>query len=287
MTLPATATRRLPAIADAPTRALTEAEAARLAELEGIIERSFVEIGLALKEIRDSRLYRATHASFEDYCPDRWGWQASRARQLIGAAETVTKVTAAGLPAPANERQARALVPLKDDERAMLTVWRNAKARAEELGRPLTALMVEEAVRELVAFERRLTLSTTGGGQLVFFGVRGKPTGNVLGWGDDGPGRRPVAPPRPLPFDDIPAALAASERNHRRRAENGLAPMPEGASMIEWRRRFAEGKPDPLERIVARLREERRGRSPRIVAAIEEAIAALKQALDGAREEEP
>lgn len=53
---------------------------------------------------------------------ERWGFSDSRARQLIGAAQTVTNVTAAGLPAPANEGQARELArvpePVDEDERA-------------------------------------------------------------------------------------------------------------------------------------------------------------------------
>ena len=43
----------------------------RLAELELVIERglkTFVEVGAALLGIRDGRLYRETHATFEDYC---------------------------------------------------------------------------------------------------------------------------------------------------------------------------------------------------------------------------
>jgi hypothetical protein len=93
-------------------------ERTRLAELERTIElglQTFVEVGDALAEIREKRLYRASHGTFESYCRERWGFVASRARQLIAAAETVTAVTLAGLPAPANEAQARGLVPLKDD----------------------------------------------------------------------------------------------------------------------------------------------------------------------------
>jgi len=91
---------------------LTDPERSRLAELEEVVERgltTFVEVGNALLEIRDQRLYRETHSTFEAYCRERWGFVASRARQLIAAAKTVTVVTAAGLPAPTTERQAREL----------------------------------------------------------------------------------------------------------------------------------------------------------------------------------
>lgn len=124
-----------------------------LPELEHVIEkglRTFVDVGLALVEIRNRRLFQvAGYSTFEAYCRERWGFQASRARQLIGAAETVTTVTATGLPAPDNERQARALARLRDDPEAMTTAWSHARESAEEHGRPVTTADVEQAVRDL------------------------------------------------------------------------------------------------------------------------------------------
>ncbi len=96
--------------AQASPNSLSESEAIQLAAEEAVIERgltTFCEVGEALERIRAERLYRATHARFEDYCKERWGFSDSRARQLILAAQTVTDVTVAGLPAPANEAQAR------------------------------------------------------------------------------------------------------------------------------------------------------------------------------------
>ena len=105
-------------ITEAP---LTAMERSTLTHAEAKIERglaSFVEVGEALAEVRDARLYRETHATFLDYCRDRWGISDSRARQLIGAAETVTTVTTLGAPAPSNEGQARALSGLGADAAA-------------------------------------------------------------------------------------------------------------------------------------------------------------------------
>ncbi len=86
--------------------------AAALAECERVIERglkTFIEVGHALARIRQERLYRETHTTFEDYCRDRWEFDPSRARQLISAAKTVTVVTVGGQPAPISERVAREL----------------------------------------------------------------------------------------------------------------------------------------------------------------------------------
>jgi hypothetical protein len=103
---------------------LTTEEITQLDTCEATIRagmQTFIDVGEALLLIRDARLYRAEFGTFEDYCRQRWGMVASRARQLIGAAgvvrnlETVTTVT------PANEAQARALANLEDDQQRL--VW--------------------------------------------------------------------------------------------------------------------------------------------------------------------
>jgi hypothetical protein len=135
-----------------PTPPLTANDSARLAELESTIKRglrTFVEVGKALAEIRHRRLYRESHSTFEAYCRERWDFSDSRARQLIGVIEgVVTTVTAAGLPTPSNERQARELLPLKDDKEALIETWRDLSAKH---GEALTAQVVHERVAEKTA----------------------------------------------------------------------------------------------------------------------------------------
>jgi ParB-like chromosome segregation protein Spo0J len=46
------------------------------------------EVGAALVEIRDQHLYRETHGTFEDYCRDKWGLDASMVRLVMAATET-------------------------------------------------------------------------------------------------------------------------------------------------------------------------------------------------------
>lgn len=120
----------------------------RLESCEAVIERgmkTFMEVGQALAEIRDSRLYREQHETFEDYCADRWGFTASRARQIIGASETVTNVTLVGGPAPATESQARELTGLEPERAA--EVMREVH---EQTGGKVTAAAIRE-VREQIA----------------------------------------------------------------------------------------------------------------------------------------
>jgi hypothetical protein len=123
--------------------ALATAEASRFAALEETIERgqrTFLEVGEALREIRDSRLYREQHATFEDYCRERWGFTDRRGRQLMDAAAIGTVVPVS------SERQARELGKLKDDQ-ARENAWRDAVDGAEREGRAVTAADVRAAVK--------------------------------------------------------------------------------------------------------------------------------------------
>lgn len=115
-----------------------------LADCEAVIERglnTFVEVGAALMEIRDSRLYRSTHGDFDTYCQDRWGFSRRRAGQMIEAAEVGTMVPTS------NERQARALAPLKDDPEVMAEVMAEVAEEADKV----TARAIGDKVAEKVA----------------------------------------------------------------------------------------------------------------------------------------
>lgn len=93
---------------------MTITETTRLTTLESTIERglqTFVEVGNALLEIRDGKLYRANCGTFEDYCRERWGMVSRHANRLIEAAQVVENLRPIGLNLPANEAQARALAP--------------------------------------------------------------------------------------------------------------------------------------------------------------------------------
>lgn len=82
------------------TTTLPAEENARLAQCEQIIERGFtvfLEVGQALAEIRDAKLYRASHDTFEDYCKARWDIGRSRAYELIDQATVVKAITDAGV----------------------------------------------------------------------------------------------------------------------------------------------------------------------------------------------
>ena len=67
----------------------------RLAELEAIVERgqkTFLEVGRALREIRDGRLYKKNYSTFEEYCQRRWGMGRSAAYAYMEAEEYVASL---------------------------------------------------------------------------------------------------------------------------------------------------------------------------------------------------
>ncbi|TWH20944.1 hypothetical protein [Prauserella rugosa] len=132
------------------TATLTVAEADQLADLEAVIAQglqTFVRVGQALLTIRDNRLYRKTHETFEEYCRERWEMTKDSANRVIRAAEVVEVMSPIGLT-PATESQARELAPLKDDPDAMRAVWETANERTD--GKP-TAKVIRECREELTA----------------------------------------------------------------------------------------------------------------------------------------
>jgi len=114
------------------------AEKQRLEVLESVIDagmQTFVHVGNALLEIRDGRLYRQTHSTFEDYCRERWGMSRPRAYQLIEAAETVSNLSTIVDILPTAETHIRPLTILEPAQQR--EAWQRAVETAPtiEVGR--------------------------------------------------------------------------------------------------------------------------------------------------------
>jgi len=118
-----------------------------LAENEAAIERGvlgYVEAGMALADIRDRRLYRDQHPTFEAYCRQRWGFARRTAYQLIDAAGVVSVLCAnAHIPSPRSEGVARELVPLRDTPDRLRETW---AATVEKHGPDPTAKQVRAII---------------------------------------------------------------------------------------------------------------------------------------------
>ena len=126
--------------------ALTKLEATRLGTCETAIAQGltvFVEVGRALTEIRDGKLYRATHKTFEAYCKDRWEIGRSRAYDLIDQAKVTKALIDGGVDLSASSdisiRDARAL---KDDPSAASSVKTRVDA-GEKPSDAIKAVVVE------------------------------------------------------------------------------------------------------------------------------------------------
>jgi hypothetical protein len=50
-------------------------------------DQTFIAVARALAAIRDGRLYRETHATFEAYCRERWGIDAQVVLEILNALE--------------------------------------------------------------------------------------------------------------------------------------------------------------------------------------------------------
>lgn len=126
--------------------ALTRAEAETLNDCEQVIERglgTFVEVGSALAKVRDSKLYRGTHGTFEAYLEERWQISRRHGYQLMESAEAVSSIEHTGLPLPERESQARELAKLPEADRA--DAWAETLERTN--GKP-TAAAVREVSEE-------------------------------------------------------------------------------------------------------------------------------------------
>lgn len=126
--------------------ALTSKERREREECESEIRETkdaFTRCGIALARMRNKRLYRDTHNTFEDYCRDVWGFSKTYANNLITASDVVTTivVTNPELPPPSNEAQARELARVPEAERA--EVWERVVTETD--GKP-TAAAIREAV---------------------------------------------------------------------------------------------------------------------------------------------
>lgn len=131
-------------------RKLSPQEVATLRHCETAVAKglkTFYEVGDALRTIRNQRLYREKFTSFRAYCRARWGFEAARARQLIGASEVFKDIADVTDIKPVNEIQMRSLTSLDTATRQL--VW---KAATERTPQP-TENIIKAIIHELVPGE--------------------------------------------------------------------------------------------------------------------------------------
>lgn len=128
---------------------LTEEESRLRLHLERKVERAFYEAGKALMELRERRLFRSSHKTFEEYCKDRFGYSRRQPYYLIDAAAVVDNISEKCEPMvhilPTNERQVRPLTQLEPD--LQREVWQQAVIEAGD--KVPSGRIVKEVVERL------------------------------------------------------------------------------------------------------------------------------------------
>ncbi|QLE45558.1 hypothetical protein FD723_35360 (plasmid) [Nostoc sp. C052] len=129
---------------------LTEQEESDRLHLERRVERAFFEAGKALTELRDRRLYRSTHKTFEEYCRDRFGHSRRQSYLLMDAAVVFDNLLEKCDPLdhilPTNERQVRPMTKLEPEQQQ--EVW--VKAVEQAGGKVPPARIVKNVVQQIM-----------------------------------------------------------------------------------------------------------------------------------------
>lgn len=156
-----------------PEVVLSEDERTDLRRLEMTVRqnlRTMFEIGQALREIRDRRLYRETHSTFEGYTKDVFDIGKAYGNRLIGGVQVIENLapigakfkipmlplktgsrkmvpmgTQDGLILPQNESQTRPLTAL--DPETQKAVWLQVVDRIKK-GENLTSKLINRIIRE-------------------------------------------------------------------------------------------------------------------------------------------
>lgn len=131
------------------TEPISLTESKQLVSLESKIEagqKTFLEVGLALAEIRDNKLYRSDYSTFEDYCKEKWGWEKRYWQYVIAASETVRNLPEPSRTIVHSESQARELSKAAPEQRE--EVLRSVAAKG-----PVTAKAIREEIQEVVEVE--------------------------------------------------------------------------------------------------------------------------------------
>ena len=137
-----------------PIAPLTVEEQSDRLHLERKVERAFYQAGMALMELRDRRLYRSTHATFEDYCRDRFDYVRRRSYQLIDAAQIYNNLSEKCEQIvhilPTREGQVRPMSQLNAEQQIL--AWSTAVEEAG--GKVPSGRIVKEVVQRIKDKER-------------------------------------------------------------------------------------------------------------------------------------
>jgi phage N-6-adenine-methyltransferase len=128
--------------------------------LEGIVRRGkvhFIETAAALARVREARLYKMTHSSWESWLKDHWWGSKRHADRMVAAVKVVHQL---GPGVSITESQARELAKLPEDQREEVLAEVADKREAEGKRGPPTRSDLQEAVAERTKPKRIQTRRT-------------------------------------------------------------------------------------------------------------------------------
>lgn len=134
--------------------ALNSSEQEQLNLCETIIEKgynTFIEVGNALYDIRNNKLYREKHSTFEEYCKQKWQIKRQRAYELMDAASIVNTLSEISdkksdefkVSPYINIRESHAVALGKVPEEMRNLVWQKVVNNQKENGKTITAKSIK------------------------------------------------------------------------------------------------------------------------------------------------
>lgn len=138
---------------------LDSTEQAQLIACEKIIEKgytTFIEVGNALFEIRNNKLYREKHSTFEEYCKGKWQIKRQRAYELMEAASIVNTLSEISdknnyeepQELTGNIRESHAAALAKIPQELRNDVWQKVVEKQQNTGKAITAKIIQTVYSE-------------------------------------------------------------------------------------------------------------------------------------------
>jgi hypothetical protein len=140
---------------------MSDIVAMTLEELQGcevVIKRgkqAFIEVGEALREIKERKGYKLNYRTFEEYCKQRWGFTANYARRQIKSSETVKLLQKSGAPGHENltEKQLRPITTLPPEQQvAFVETHDITEMSAKDIARAVKEPLADNEPKETINF---------------------------------------------------------------------------------------------------------------------------------------
>ena len=148
---------------------LSDSEIKERDELENTVQQAFYVAGQALKVLRDKKLYRETHRTFESYVKERFDFSRIAAYYLISAAEVVNNLKCQPLVniLPTNERQCREVAKLPPEIQPQ--AWLTSIEKAG--GKVPPARIIKQVVNEIKGKKEKMFSKPKKDGPVLVPGI--------------------------------------------------------------------------------------------------------------------